>query len=105
LFSKVPVDEFPPRVHIFGTVVSEIDVVSVFPDITGEKRVVLRVIDGTDSVMSVDHFQKTIVDILDQPSPSTGKMTGSETGELVPEGIEGTERFGDQFADLGISSR
>src|SRR5690606_7778084 len=68
LGSEIPVDEVPEVLEILGTRVTVVDVVSVFPDVTGKQR---HVVGGErrSSVAGIDDVERTI-SLLDQPGPA-----------------------------------
>src|SRR5690606_28206053 len=86
LGGELPVHHIPEVFEILGTRVTVVDVVGVFPHVTGQQRNVVGG-DGGDGIAGVDDIDRA-VGLLDQPGPA-GTEVGS--GHLVEFGLEVVE--------------
>ena len=97
-FSELPVDGTPEGINVRGTVVLVVDVVGVFPDVTGE--------DGLDlfsqrvaSVVGLHNLQLAGVGVLDEPGPTGAEVADGGGGEFLLELFERSEGRLDFFTD------
>ena len=86
---KVPVHEIPEGVQILWTSVAIVDVVGVFPDITGQQR---RACSGQRSCCVAGVLQRQLaIRILHQPGPPRTEVVDRRIGELLFERINGAK--------------
>src|SRR5690606_21664403 len=83
---EVPVDQRPEVFQVLGAGVAVVDVVGVFPDITGQQRLVGRG-ERRGGIAGVDDVERT-VGLLDQPGPARAEVAGGGLVEGVFEGVE-----------------
>ena len=89
VYYKVPVHEIPEGVKILWTSVAIVDVVGVFPDITGQQR---RACSGQRSCCVAGVLQRQLaIRILLQPGPPRTEVIDRRIGELLFERINGAE--------------
>lgn len=83
---EVPVHQGPEVFQVLGTGIAVVDVVRVFPDITGQQRLVGRGQRG-GGVAGVDDVDRA-VGLLDQPGPARTEVAGGRLVEGFLEGVE-----------------
>jgi hypothetical protein len=56
IFDFFPIDNFPPRVEILTTIMKEVVIVSMFPEINNEKWSDSLSFDQRDVIEGIDYF-------------------------------------------------
>ena len=86
LFREIPVHCIPKGFDILGPSIPVIDVVGVFPDVTGENSL-LALRHRNPGITRLNNGNGTVL-ILDKPCPSGTKKSHSLLGKLVFEIVE-----------------
>ena len=86
---KVPVHEIPEGVQILWTSVATVDVVGLFPDVTGQQWCACS---GQRSCSVAGVLQRKLaIGILHQPDPPRTEVVDRRVGELLFERINGAK--------------
>src|SRR5690625_400793 len=83
---EIPVHEIPEFLEVLRTRVAVVDIVGVFPYVTGHQGHVISG-DGRFRVIGVDDI-KAAVGFLYQPGPTRTKVAGCRLVEFFLEGVE-----------------
>src|SRR5690606_6530179 len=83
---EVPVHQVPEVFQVLGTGIAVVDVVGVFPDITGQQGLVGRVDDGAGIAGVAD--VRAAIGLLHEPGPARTEVAGGGLGEGGLEGID-----------------